>query len=87
MKFEDVGLSINRWRSMSGLNQPDIVNILDHIESLGLVTERASGVASQWRREVSKFRLCHYFGLEPSDLSRADKTETTEEDEDDESVE
>ena len=87
MKFEEVGLSINRWRSMSGLNQPDIENILDHIESLGLVTERASGVASQWRREVSKFRLCHYFGLAPSDLSRADKTEITETDDDDELAE
>lgn len=68
MRFEDIGLSINQWRTKSGLNQPDIESILNHIESLGLVTERANGIASQWRREVSKFRLCHYFGLEPSDL-------------------
>lgn len=70
VNVHNIGLSINRWKeSSTSIHQGDIEIILDHLQAVGLITERANGIAAQWKRDVDMLRLARYLGVSQMELA------------------
>lgn len=88
LNVKEVGLSINRWKESSlPLHQGDIETILDHLEELGVISERTSGISATWKREVDMLRLARYMGVTQEELSTYEKDKARDEEKEEDLLE